>query len=256
MEKIGDSAKLRIKNINAWYRDTQVLHNINLDIYENKVTVIMGPSGCGKTTLLRTINRLHETFPGSKVEGEIYLDDINIYNKNVNPVEIRRRIGMIFQLPIAFPHLSIYDNVAIGLKLNSVKDKEILNNIVEKSLREAGLWDEVEGRLKEKGVILSGGQKQRLSIARALALKPEVLLMDEPTSALDPIATSKIEELISRLKNEYTIILVTHNVQQAARVADYIAFLYNGRVVEYDRAEELLERPKKKLTEKYILGEF
>ena len=256
MEKMRNRIKLRIRNINAWYKDNQVLYNIDLDVYKYMVTVIMGPSGCGKTTLLRVINRLHETLPGSRVKGKVYLDGMNIYDNDVNPVEIRRRIGMIFQQPISFPHLSIYDNVAIGLKLNGIRGKNIIDDAVEKSLKESGLWDEVKNRLKDKGVELSGGQKQRLSIARALALKPEVLLMDEPTSALDPIATSRIEELIFRLKKEYTIVLVTHNIQQAARVADYIAFLYLGKLIEYDEAKEILERPKEKLTEKYLLGEF
>ena len=248
--------KVRIRDLNAWYGDKHILKNINLDIYENKVTSIIGPSGCGKTTLLRVINRLHETLPGARIEGEVYIDDINIYAEEVNPVEVRRKVGMIFQNPIVFPHLSIYDNVAIGLILNGYKDKSFIHERVVRSLKEAGLWDEVEDRLKDKATELSGGQRQRLAIARAIALEPEILLMDEPTSALDPSSTARIESLVTRLKKDYTIILVTHNIQQAARVADYIAFLYDGELIEYGLAYEILERPKKKLTEKYLLGEF
>ena len=248
--------KIELVNVNAWYGDKHVLKDILLGFYEKSVTAIIGPSGCGKTTLLRVINRLHETVDRGRVEGKVLLDGKNIYDPDVDPVDIRRRIGMIFQQPIAFPHLSIYDNVAIGLKLNGMKDKKLLDKIVENSLREAALWDEVYDRLGDKGLSLSGGQKQRLAIARAIALKPEVLLMDEPTSALDPIAGAKIEDLIISLKKNYTIILVTHNIQQAARVADYIAFLYMGKLIEFGPAKKVLESPEIELTEKYLIGEF
>jgi len=248
--------KVKIKNLNAWYGEKHVLKKISLEIPENAVTTIIGPSGCGKTTFLRVINRLHETVPGAKVEGEVYIDGKNIYDKDVNPVEVRRRVGMIFQSPIIFPHLSIYDNVAIGLILNGYKDKKLLTDRVVNSLKEAGLWNEVKDRLKDRATDLSGGQKQRLAIARAIALEPEILLMDEPTSALDPSSTARIESLVTRLKKIYTIILVTHYIQQAARVADYIAFLYEGKLIEYGPAQEILERPRKKLTEKYLLGEL
>ncbi len=251
---MGD-IKLRVRNLDAWYGDNHVLKNINLDILSRAITAIIGPSGCGKTTLLRVINRLHETVPNARVRGEVILDGKNIYDPDVNPVEIRRKIGMIFQQPTVFPHLSIHDNVAIGLKLNGINDRELLDKIVRKSLREAGLWSEVEDRLWDRATDLSGGQKQRLAIARAIALEPEVLLMDEPTSALDPGATSRIEALMTNLKKDYTIIVVTHNIQFAARTADYIAFLFNGMLIEYGVAQEILERPKEKLTERYLLGE-
>ena len=248
--------KIEMVSVDAWYGSNHVLKDINLGIVGNSITAVIGPSGCGKTTLLRVINRLHETIEGARVEGKVYLDGKNIYDRDVDPVDVRRRIGMIFQKPIAFPHLSIYENVAIGLRLNGVKDKDLLDKIVEESLREAALWDEVKDRLSESGESLSGGQKQRLAIARAIALKPEVLLMDEPTSALDPISGAKIEDLITRLKKNYTIILVTHNIQQAARIADYIAFMYMGRLIEYGQAKKVLESPREELTEKYLIGEF
>jgi phosphate transport system ATP-binding protein len=248
--------KIRIRNLNAWYGNQHVLKNLNLDIPDKSITVIIGPSGCGKTTLLRVINRLHETIPEARVEGEVFIDNVNIYSDKVNPVEVRRKVGMIFQHPIVFPHLSIYENVAIGLILNGYKDKAFVRDRVVDSLKEAGLWKEVKDRLDERATGLSGGQRQRLAIARAIALRPEILLMDEPTSALDPSSTARIESLITRLKKNYTIVLVTHFIQQAARVADYIAFLYEGRLIEYGPADEILERPKEKLTEKYLVGEF
>ena len=250
-----NKVKLMIRELNAWYGEHQVLKDIDLDIYEKAITAVIGPSGCGKTTLLRVINRLHETVPYAKVKGHVYLDGIDIYSHDVNPVEIRRKIGMIFQQPTVFPHLSIYENVAIGLRLNGIKDKEYVDRIVNKSLKEAGLWGEVRDRLWERATDLSGGQKQRLAIARAIALEPEILLMDEPTSALDPSATARIEALMTNLKREYTIVVVTHNIQFAARTADYIAFLFDGKLIEFGRAQEILERPKEKLTERYLLGE-
>jgi len=248
--------KVKIRNLNVWYGKKHVLKFFSLDIFEDAVTAIIGPSGCGKTTLLRVINRLHETVPGARVDGNVYIDGINIYSDEVNPVEVRRRVGMIFQYPIVFPHLSIYKNVAIGLILNGYKDKEFVRKRVINSLKEVGLWNEVKDRLDDRATELSGGQKQRLAIARAIALRPEILLMDEPTSSLDPSSTARIESLIIRLKENYTIVLVTHLIQQAARVADYIAFLYDGRLIEYGPADEILKRPKKNLTERYLVREL
>lgn len=250
-----NSVKLKIESLDAWYGAVHVLKNIDLDIYDRAITAVIGPSGCGKTTLLRVINRLHETVPYARVRGHVYLDGVDIYSSDVNPVEIRRKIGMIFQQPTVFPHLSIYENVAIGLRLNGIKDKEFVDNVVKRSLKEAGLWGEVKERLWDRATELSGGQKQRVAIARAVALEPEVLLMDEPTSALDPSATARIEALMTSLKKEYTIVVVTHNIQFAARTADYIAFLFDGKLIEFGRAHEILERPKEKLTERYLLGE-
>ncbi|HEX7256576.1 MAG TPA: phosphate ABC transporter ATP-binding protein PstB, partial [Nitrososphaeraceae archaeon] len=232
------------------------LKDINLNIEENSVTAFIGPSGCGKTTLIRCLNRMHEMTPGAYAKGEIFLDKKNIYDKKVNPVMIKRRIGMVFQKPNPFPTMSIFDNVASGLKLNGVKDKKIINEIVRESLEGAALWEEVKDELNKPGMSLSGGQQQRLCIARALAMQPEVLLMDEPTSALDPIASSKIEELIHELKKYLTIVIVTHNMQQAARVADYTAFMFLGSLIEFGRTKEIFEKPKKELTERYISGKF
>jgi len=249
-----------IRNLNAWYGDKQVLYDVNLQIPRHNITAIMGPSGCGKTTLLRCINRLHEIIPGSKVKGEIFFYGKNfkgnIYDEKVDPVEIRRYMGMVFQKPNPFPMLSVYDNVAIGLKINGIKDKKKIDEIVISALKKAYLWDEVKDSLNKSGISLSGGQQQRLCIARAIAYNPEVLLMDEPTSALDPIATSKIEQLLVELKKEYTIIIVTHNMQQAARIADYTAFMYLGKLIEFAPTEEIFETPKNELTERYITGKF
>ena len=214
----------------------------------------MGPSGCGKSTFLRALNRLIELVDGAKVEGKVYLDGKNIYDDDVDPTEIRARVGMVFQKPNPFPHLSIYDNVVIGLKLRGMKDKDILDKIVKESLMKVGLWDEVKDKLDRPGTELSGGQQQRLCIARALAVNPEVLLLDEPTSALDPVSTLVIEDLLVKLKKDYTIVLVTHNVQQAARIGDYTAFLYYGELIEYDKTDILFTKPKNKLTEQYLEG--
>ncbi len=240
----------------ANFGKVQVLKGINLNFPENKVTAIMGPSGCGKTTLIRCLNRIHELTPNAKVEGEVILDGVNIYSPQVDPVAIRRRIGMVFQKANPFPTMSIFDNAVAGLKLAGVRNKEKLNRVAERSLRMAFLWDEVKDNLKQSGVNLSGGQQQRLCIARALAVEPEVILMDEPCSALDPIATAKIEESIVALKKEFTIIIVTHNMQQAARVSDFTAFMYLGQLIEFDETSEVFENPKSELTEKYITGKF
>lgn len=250
------SAKLETVSLKAGYGRLQVLKGISLQFRENSITAIMGPSGCGKTTFIRCLNRLHELTPGATVEGEVNLDRKNIYAPKVDPVGVRRKIGMVFQKANPFPTMSVYDNVAAGLKLNGVRDKKKLDAAVEKSLRMAFLWDEVKDELKKSGVALSGGQQQRLCIARALAVEPEVILMDEPASALDPTATAKIEEAMAELKESYTIIIVTHNMQQAARVADYTAFFYLGELVEYGQTRQVFENPKKELTERYITGKF
>ena len=248
--------KLRIKNMDAGYYNKQILKNINLIIKKNSVTAFIGPSGCGKTTLIRCLNRMHEMTPGAYSRGEIHLDKTNIYDPKVNPVMIKRRIGMVFQKPNPFPTMSIYDNVAAGLKLNGVKDKKIINEIVIESLEGAGLWREVKDELNKPGMSLSGGQQQRLCIARALAMQPEIILMDEPTSALDPAASSKIEELINDLKKYLTIVIVTHNMQQAARVSDFTAFIYLGELIEFGETKQIFGSPMKELTERYISGKF
>jgi len=250
------SYKFEIENLNAWFGSKQVLKNINMKIKEKAITAIIGPSGCGKTTLIRCLNRMHETVPDAKVTGRVLFNGVDVYGRDIDPVQIRRKIGMIFQKPNPFPMMSIYDNVAIGLKLNGVKDKRKIDLIVEKSLRMVGLWDEVKDELNKSGASLSGGQQQRLCIARALAVEPEVLLMDEPTSALDPISSAKIELLIRELAEDYTIIIVTHNMQQAARVSDYTAFLYLGELIEYGPTRQIFENPKNELTEKYLTGGF
>jgi phosphate transport system ATP-binding protein len=248
--------KVSIRNLNAWFGMKQALKNINLDIKKNTATAIIGPSGCGKTTLIRCLNRMHEMTPGATARGSVILDNIDIYDKRVDPVVIKRRIGMVFQKPNPFPTMSIYDNVAAGLKLNGIKDKRLIEDIVRESLEGAVLWEEVKNELGKPGLSLSGGQQQRLCIARALAMHPEVILMDEPTSALDPIASSKIEELIHNLKKDLTIIIVTHNMQQAARVSDLTAFMYLGELVEYGSTKQIFENPQKELTERYISGRF
>ena len=248
--------KLSISSLNAWFGTKITLKNINIDFKENCITALIGPSGCGKTTLLRCINRMHEMTPGATVKGQIILDDFDIYSKNSDPVVVKRRMGMVFQKPNPFPTMSIYDNVASGLKLNGVKDKSLIKDIVQESLEGAGLWNEVKNDLDKPGISLSGGQQQRLCIARALAMQPEILLMDEPTSALDPIASSKIEELISELKEHLTVIIVTHNMQQAARVSDHTAFMYLGELVEYGPTAQIFKNPQKDLTERYISGKF
>lgn len=248
--------RVRVIDLNAHFGNVRALKDINISIKEKRVTAIIGPSGCGKSTFIRCINRMHEVVPGARVSGKIYLDGGDIYADDVDPIEIRHKIGMVFQRPNPFPILSIYDNVAAGLKLNGVRRKDRLDAIVEKSLRMAALWDEVKDKLSASGVSLSGGQQQRLCIARALAVEPEVILFDEPCSALDPISTAKIEELIFQLKQEYTIIIVTHNMQQAARVSDYTGFFLLGELIEFDKTETIFEAPKDKRTEDYITGRF
>lgn len=248
--------KLTISNLFAWFGMKQALKNINLNIKPNIVTAIIGPSGCGKTTLIRCINRMHEMTPNAKAKGSVILDGLDIYDKAVDPVTIKRRIGMVFQKPNPFPTMSIYDNVAAGLRLNGIRDKKLIDDVVKESLEGAALWDEVKSELTKPGIGLSGGQQQRLCIARALAMQPEILLMDEPTSALDPIASSKIEELVHSLKKDLTIITVTHNMQQAARVSDYTAFMYLGELVEYGPTKQIFENPQNELTERYISGKF
>ena len=255
-KQVGFTVKVETRDLKAGFGGNMVLKGIDSRIPENRITAVMGPSGCGKTTFIRCLNRLHELTPGATVEGMALLDGEDIYDKTVDPVAIRRRIGMVFQKPNPFPTMSIYNNVVAGLALNGVKDKKVLNRAAEESLRGAYLWDEVKDKLSASGASLSGGQQQRLCIARALAVQPEVLLMDEPCSALDPTATAKIEELITNLKKDYTIIIVTHNMQQASRVADYTAFFYLGKLIEFDETATLFENPREELTERYITGKF
>jgi phosphate transport system ATP-binding protein len=251
-----NNPKIQSINLNAWFGPKQALKDINLSIKTNAVTAIIGPSGCGKSTLIRTLNRMHELVPSAKMSGEVLLDGKNIYGADVDPVMVRRRVGMVFQKPNPFPTMSIYDNVAAGLRLTGARKGRDLDLVVQQSLEQATLWDEVKDELKKPGTSISGGQQQRLCIARAIALQPEVILMDEPCSALDPIATAKIEELIVKLKEEYTVVIVTHNMQQAARVSDFTAFMYLGQLVEYGDTESVFENPKNELTEKYITGKF
>jgi phosphate transport system ATP-binding protein len=251
-----ENSKVRTEDLNAWYANNHALKNLRMDIREHSVTAIIGPSGCGKSTFIRCLNRMHELVPKARTSGKVILDGSDIYAKGVDPVSIRRRVGMVFQKPNPFPTMSVYDNVAAGLKLNGVRNAEKLDNAVKRSLEHAALWEEVKDSLFSSGISLSGGQQQRLCIARALAVEPEVLLMDEPCSALDPIATAKIEELIANLKEQYTVVIVTHNMQQAARVADYTAFLYLGELIEYGETTQLFENPTKELTERYLTGKF
>ena len=253
---MDNNAKMQSIQLNAWFGAKQALKDINLSIKPNAVTAIIGPSGCGKSTFIRILNRMHELTPNAKLTGQVLLDDEDIYAKDIDPVMIRRRVGMVFQKPNPFPTMSIYDNVAAGLRLTGARKGKDLDEIVKHSLQQATLWDEVKDDLKKPGTSISGGQQQRLCIARAIALQPEVILMDEPTSALDPIASAKIERLIVELKREYTVAVVTHNMQQASRVSDYTAFLYLGSLIEYAPTKDIFESPKNPLTEKYITGEF
>jgi phosphate transport system ATP-binding protein len=249
--------KSSVDHLDFYYRDFQALKKINIPIYEKKVTALIGPSGCGKSTLLRCFNRMHDLYPGNRYEGEIrlYPDNVNVLAADVDPIEVRMRISMVFQKPNPFPK-SIYENVAYGLRVRGVNRKGILDEKVEEALRGAALWDEAKDRLNDLAFNLSGGQQQRLCIARALATDPEILLFDEPTSALDPIATASIEELVTDLKSKVTIVIVTHNMQQAARVSDFTAYMYLGEVIEFDLTDSIFLKPKNKQTEDYITGRF
>ena len=248
-------AKIDIQDLNVWFGSKHVIKNISMGIKPKAVTAVMGPSGCGKTTLIRAINRLNELIRGSKTTGEIYIDKEAIYSKDTDVFDLRRRVGMVFQKPNPFPK-SIYDNIAFGPKLHKMVDDEDLDSIVERSLKGGALWDEVKNRLNDNAFSLSGGQQQRLCIARALAVEPDIILMDEPCSALDPASTSKIENLIRELGEKYTVIIVTHNLQQAARVSDLTAFMYVGELVEYGSTKRLFEKPESELAEEYITGKF
>ncbi len=247
--------RMKAKNIDFYYGAVQVLKGINLDIFENNVTAIIGPSGCGKSTFIRLLNRMYELIPNARLEGLITLDGNDIVAPETDPVDIRRKIGMVFQKPNPFPK-SIYENIAYGLQVNGIKDREFIEKRVIESLKKAALWEEVKNRLNESAVRLSGGQQQRLCIARCLAIEPEVILFDEPCASLDPISTHKVEALILELKKDYTIVIVTHNMQQAARVSDYTGFFYMGELVEFDKTEVMFTRPKDKRTEDYITGRF
>jgi phosphate transport system ATP-binding protein len=250
-----ETITLEVKNLNLFYGDKQALNNINMQIPQKRVTAYIGPSGCGKSTLLRCFNRMNDLVDTTRIEGQILLDDTNIYDKNINVADLRRRVGMVFQKPNPFPK-SIYENVAYGLRIQGINSRRILDEVVEKSLKGAALWNEVKDRLNDNAFGLSGGQQQRLVIARAIAIEPEVLLLDEPASALDPLSTLKIEELINELKSDYTIIIVTHNMQQAARVSDYTAFMYLGELIEFGDTGTLFTNPSKKQTEDYITGRY
>jgi phosphate transport system ATP-binding protein len=259
-EPIPDSEEVtltfEVKNLSIWYGEKRAIDAVTLDILSNAVTSIIGPSGCGKSTFLRSLNRMHELVPGTRVDGTVLLLGENLYAADVDPAIVRRRVGMVFQKSNPFPTMSIGENVVIGLRLNGVRDQKFLNERLEASLRMAALWDEVKDDLDKPGTSLSGGQQQRLCIARALAVEPEVILMDEPCSALDPIATAKIEELIHELKKNYTIVIVTHNMQQAGRVSDYTAFFYLGRLIEFAPTSKIFSNPSERQTEDYITGRF
>ncbi|WP_313077065.1 phosphate ABC transporter ATP-binding protein PstB [Lacrimispora sp.] len=250
-----NTVKISSSNLNLYYGSNHALKDVNLELYTNKITAFIGPSGCGKSTYLKTLNRMNDLVPNVKIEGEVLLDGENIYDQRVDTTLLRKKIGMVFQQPNPFP-MSIYDNVAYGPRIHGIKNKSELDDIVEKSLKGAALWDEVSSRLKKSALGLSGGQQQRLCIARALAVEPEVLLMDEPTSALDPISTLKIEDLMDELKEKYTVAIVTHNMQQATRIADHTAFFLVGEIVEYAPTTELFTVPRDKRTEDYITGRF
>ncbi|MCA9764921.1 MAG: phosphate ABC transporter ATP-binding protein [Carnobacterium sp.] len=248
-------SKVTIKELNLFYGKFQALHNINLPILKNEITAFIGPSGCGKSTLIKSLNRMNDLVEGCTISGEVKMDDENIYAKECNINLLRKRVGMVFQQPNPFP-MSIYDNIAYGPRTHGIKNKQIVDELVEKSLRKAAIWEEVKDDLKKNALSLSGGQQQRICIARALAVDPEVLLMDEPTSALDPISTAKIEELVIGLKKDYTLVIVTHNMQQASRISDKTAFFLNGKIIEYDETRKIFTNPKKQETEDYISGRF
>jgi phosphate transport system ATP-binding protein len=252
---MSPDAKIEAKNLDFYYGSNKALQSISMVAPVNKVTALIGPSGCGKSTFIRTLNRMNDVIPGSRVEGQVIIDGVDIYSQRVDVVELRRRIGMVFQKPNPFPK-SIFDNIAYGLRINGMRDRRKIEEIVENSLQEAALWDEVKDRLRENAFALSGGQQQRLCIARSLAVEPEVILYDEPCSAIDPIATAKIEDLIQKQKEKYTVVIVTHNMQQAARVSDFTAFLMLGELIEYGETPKLFTNPENKLTEDYITGRF
>jgi phosphate transport system ATP-binding protein len=250
-----ENPKITVENLNLFYGKKKALNNISIQLPENKVTALIGPSGCGKSTFLRSLNRMNDLIESVKIDGTVLLGENNIYQKDIDVVELRKKIGMIFQKSNPFPK-SIYENVAFGPKINGINEKKVLDEIVEKSLVQSALWDEVKDDLNKSGLSLSGGQQQRLCIARALAVEPEVLLMDEPASALDPISTTKVEDLIFQLKKDYTIIIVTHNMQQASRVSDYTAFFYMGELIEYGPTLKIFTSPEKQQTEDYVRGRF
>lgn len=247
--------KISVEKLNLFYGAKQALHDISLDVPEHKVTAFIGPSGCGKSTFLRTLNRMNDLIDGVRITGSVKIDDVNVYDRGIDVVRLRKRIGMVFQKSNPFPK-SIYDNIAYGPRVNGIRDRPSLDEIVEESLKQAAIWDEVKDRLKDSALGLSGGQQQRVCIARSLAVNPDILLMDEPASALDPISTAKIEELIFELKDRYTILIVTHNMQQAARVSDYTAFFYMGELVEYDKTRTIFTKPGNSKTEEYVTGRF
>jgi phosphate transport system ATP-binding protein len=247
--------KISTRNLDFYYGDKQALKDVTLNIPSNKVTALIGPSGCGKSTFLRVLNRMNDLIDHVKIEGEVIIDDVNIYDRQIDVVNLRKRIGMVFQKSNLFPK-TVYENIVYGLKIHGIRDKKILDETVERTLKQAALWEEVSDRLGDPGLSLSGGQQQRLCIARALAVEPEIVLMDEPASALDPISTAKIEELIQELKKDYTIVIVTHNMQQAARVSDQTAFFYLGELIEYDKTTKMFTNPSKKQTEDYVSGRF
>jgi phosphate transport system ATP-binding protein len=250
-----DDYKVKVKDLSLWYGTNRALRNISMDIPEKKVTAFIGPSGCGKSTFLRTLNRMNDLIDNVAIEGEVYIDNVNIYDRNIDVVNLRKKVGMIFQKSNPFAK-SVYDNIAFGPRINGISQKSIIDEIVERSLKQAAIWDEVKDRLFNSALSLSGGQQQRICIARSLAVNPAIILMDEPASALDPISTSKIEELIHDLKKEYTIIIVTHNMQQAARTSDITAFFYMGDLIEMNKTEIIFSNPSKKQTEDYISGRF
>jgi phosphate transport system ATP-binding protein len=251
----ANAVKMVVENLDFWYGSNQALFDVSMNIEQNRVTALIGPSGCGKSTFLRTLNRMNETIPGTRMSGTVLLDGRDVYREFSDPSAIRTRVGMVFQKSNPFPK-SIFDNVAYGLRVNGIRDKQIVSMVVEESLQQAALWDEVKDKLDNSAFMLSGGQQQRLCIARALAIRPEVILMDEPASALDPISTAKIEDLINELKQKYTIVIVTHNMQQAARVSDYTGFFFEGDLIEFGATKQIFTRPLKKKTEDYVTGRF
>ncbi len=248
-------AKIEVRNLNLYYGSFHALKNITMEIKEKRITAVIGPSGCGKSSFIRCLNRMNDLIEGTKVEGEVYIDGVNIYERDVDVVALRKKVGMVFQKPNPFP-MSIYDNVAYGPRIHGIKDKKKLDEIVKDALKKAALWEEVKTKLESSALSLSGGQQQRLCIARTLAVNPEIILLDEPCTALDPISTAKIEDLLIDLKKNYTIIIVTHNMQQAARVSDYTAFFLLGELIEHDKTEKIFKNPKDKRTEDYITGRF